>query len=114
MDKRIPSKKFKTLETHQNDIEFYIKSRGGKVLDSKWRFIGKDNRKIPFFLIGCDKDCDYNCDERRKFWINKYELKPSNRYPTGKWCPYSKINMAFGSGVPGAGDGWRWWRLEPA
>jgi len=90
-----PSRKFKTLEDHQNDIEEYIQGRGGKIIDRKWKFIGRDERKTPYFLIRCDKECDCDCEERRKFWINKYELKPSNRYPEGKWCPYSIINKSL-------------------
>lgn len=91
----IPSKKTKTLEEHQNDIINFVKQKNGKILDSKWKFIGKDKRKTPYFLIGCDKDCGCDCDENKKFWINKYELQPSNRYPEGKWCPYNIINKSL-------------------
>ena len=89
------SRKSKTLEDHQNDIEEYIQGRRGKIIDRKWKFIGRDERKTPYFLIGCDKECGCDCDERRKFWINKYEVKPSNRYQEGKWCPYSIINKSL-------------------
>ncbi len=89
------SRKSKTLEDHQNDIEEYIQGRGGKIIDRKWKFIGRDERKTPHFLIGCDKVCGCDCDENKKFWINKYELKPSNRHPEGKWCPYSIINKSL-------------------
>jgi len=95
MNKINPSRRTITLEEQQNNIEGYVKKRNGKILDSKWRFIGKDKRKTPYFLIGCDKDCGYDCDEKREFWINKYELKPSNRHPDGKWCPYRKINKSL-------------------
>ncbi len=90
-----PSRKTKTLEDHQKDIEEYIQRRGGKIIDSIWRTIGKDKKLTPYFLIGCDKDCGYDCDERRDFWINKYEIKPSNRHLEGRWCPYRVINKTL-------------------
>ncbi len=95
MSNNNPSKKTKTLEEHQNNINKFVKQKNGKILDFKWRFIGKDKRKTPYFLIGCEKDCGCDCDEKRKFWVNKYELQSSNRHPEGKWCPYRKINKSL-------------------
>ncbi len=83
----------KTLEEHQKDININVKN--GKIIDCEWRFIGKDKRNTPFFLIQCDKDCGYDCDEKREFWINKYELKPSKRHQKGKWCPHRIINKSL-------------------
>ncbi|MFW9973491.1 MAG: hypothetical protein ACFFDF_25120, partial [Candidatus Odinarchaeota archaeon] len=89
------SKKSKTLEEHKNDIEPIVKRKCGTILNTNWKFIGKEKRKTPYFLIGCYKDCGYNCDEKREFWINKYEIKPSNRYPEGKRCSYRIINKSL-------------------
>lgn len=89
------SKRTKTLEEHKIDIEDFDNKKNGKILDFKWKFIGKDKRRTPYFLIGCDYECGFDCDEKREFWINKYELKPSNRYLEGKCCPYKKINKSL-------------------
>ena len=85
----------KSLAEHQIDIMNYVRNNNGKIIDRKWKLIGKERRKTPFFLIRCEKTCIYDCDKKREFWINKYEFKHSNRHPKGKWCPYRKINKSL-------------------
>ncbi len=88
-------KKSKTLDDHQNDIEDIVIKKKGRIIGSEWRYIGKNKRKTPYFLIECNRGCGYDCDEKREFWRDKYELKPSKRYPDGKWCPYKIINKSL-------------------
>ncbi len=91
----INMKKSKTLNDHQKDIEDIIIKKKGRIIGSEWRYIGKNKRKTPYFLIECKRDCGYDCDEKHEFWRDKYELKPSKRHPEGKWCPYKIINKSL-------------------
>ena len=68
----------KSLEEHQKDLESIVKSRGGKILDDEWRYIGKDTLKMPFFHIKCGKGHDW--------WVSKGSLLPSKNNPKGSWC----------------------------
>jgi len=67
----------KKLEEHQKDIESIVERKGGKILDSKWNYYGK--QKICEFLIECDKG--------HKWWVSKSHLLPSINLPDGSWCP---------------------------
>jgi len=85
----------KSLEQHENDIINYVINKNGEIIDRKWRFIGNDKRRTPYFLIRCNQSCIDDCDKKREFWINKYEIIPSNRHPEGKWCPYKITNKSL-------------------
>ena len=49
-----PSRKSKTLGEAQNNINCYVQKKKGKILDSKWRYIGKDKRKT---IMNNNRNC---------------------------------------------------------
>lgn len=75
----------KSLKIHQMEIIQTVKKKGGKILDSKWRYIGSNNDKRSYFLIECNGNNKFN--EKHQWWVEKNKLKGSKSNPEGSWCP---------------------------
>jgi len=69
----------KTLQQHRKDVEPIVTSKGGKIVKSEWRYLGKDKIKSPYFRIECDKG--------HRWWALKSNLLPSKSNQVGSWCP---------------------------
>lgn len=68
----------KTLEEHQNDIESIIRKKGGKLMGKKWKYLGKERKKQPYFNIICEKG--------HIWWAGKSGIISTPSHPEGSWC----------------------------